>query len=44
MKAREIAAATKKALLSGEYDFVRCNFANPGGLPCSRHLHRRELL
>lgn len=30
MKAREIAAATKQALLSGKYDFVRCNFANPG--------------
>ena len=31
MKAREIAAATRKALLSGEYDVVRCNFPNPGG-------------
>ncbi|KAL4435450.1 hypothetical protein ABPG77_006212 [Micractinium sp. CCAP 211/92] len=29
MKARQIAAATREALLSGQYDFVRCNFANP---------------
>ncbi|KAL4419791.1 hypothetical protein ABPG75_006889 [Micractinium tetrahymenae] len=29
MKAREIAATTKQAILSGQYDFVRCNFANP---------------
>ncbi|KAI3425198.1 hypothetical protein D9Q98_008967 [Chlorella vulgaris] len=29
MKAHEIAAATKEALLSGQYDFVRCNFPNP---------------
>lgn len=29
-QAREIAAATKAALLSGQYDFVRCNFPNPG--------------
>jgi 2,3-bisphosphoglycerate-independent phosphoglycerate mutase len=28
MKAREVAAATKEALLSGRYDFVRCNLAN----------------
>lgn len=32
MKAREIADATKQALLSGDFDFVRCNFANPGVL------------
>ncbi|PRW33685.1 2,3-bisphosphoglycerate-independent phosphoglycerate mutase isoform B [Chlorella sorokiniana] len=29
MKAREIARTTKQALLSGQYEFVRCNFANP---------------
>jgi hypothetical protein len=33
MKAHEIAAATKAALLSGQYDFVRCNFPNPGAVP-----------
>ena len=31
MKAQQIAAATRDAILSGQYDFVRCNFANPGG-------------
>lgn len=31
MKARQIADATREAILSGQYDFVRCNFANPGG-------------
>ena len=30
-QARESAKTTKQALLSGRYDFVRCNFANPGG-------------
>ena len=30
-QAREIASTTKQALLSGQHDFVRCNFANPGG-------------
>lgn len=29
-QAREIARTTKQALLSGQYEFVRCNFANPG--------------
>lgn len=29
-QAREIASITKQALLSGQYEFVRCNFANPG--------------
>ena len=29
-QAREIAKTTKQALLSGQYEFVRCNFANPG--------------
>jgi hypothetical protein len=37
MKAREIAAATKDVLLSGQYDFVRCNFANPGKACCPQH-------
>ena len=30
MKAREITAAGKEALLSGKYDMVRINYANPG--------------
>ena len=30
MKAREITEAGKEALLSGKYDMVRVNFANPG--------------
>lgn len=29
MKAREITAASKEALLSGKYKVVRVNFANP---------------
>lgn len=29
MKAREITAAGKEALLSGKYDMVRVNYANP---------------
>lgn len=28
MKAKEIAERTKEAILSGKYDFIRCNFAN----------------
>ena len=31
MKAREITEAGKEALLSGKYDMVRVNYANPGG-------------
>jgi 2,3-bisphosphoglycerate-independent phosphoglycerate mutase len=34
MKAREITEAGKEALLSGKYQMVRINFANPGQ---SRH-------
>lgn len=34
MKAREITEAGKEALLSGKYQMVRVNFANPGN-PCS---------
>lgn len=30
MKAREITEAGKEALLSGKYDMVRVNYANPG--------------
>ena len=30
MKAREITEAGKEALLSGKYDVVRVNYANPG--------------
>ena len=37
-QAREIARTTKQALLSGQYDFVRCNFANPGALCRGRSL------
>ena len=29
MKAREITDAAKEALLSGKFDYVRVNFANP---------------
>lgn len=29
MKANEITEATKAAILSGHYAFVRCNYANP---------------
>ena len=34
MKAREITEAGKEALLSGKYDMVRVNFANPGACAC----------
>ena len=34
MKAREITEAGKEALLSGKYQMVRINFANPGQHPC----------
>ncbi len=34
MKAREITEAGKEALLSGKYQMVRINFANPGQQPC----------
>lgn len=30
MKAREITEAGKEALLSGKYDMIRVNYANPG--------------
>jgi len=30
MRAREITEAGKEALLSGKYDMVRVNYANPG--------------
>ena len=33
MKAREITAAGKEALMSGKYDMVRINYANPGARP-----------
>ena len=40
MKAREITEAGKEALLSGKYDMVRVNYANPGRIhvssPCIR--------
>lgn len=33
MKAREITAAGKEALLCGRFQMVRVNYANPGDLP-----------
>ena len=38
MKAREITAAGKEALMSGKYDMVRINYANPG----ARHIAHLE--
>lgn len=39
MKAREITEAGKEALLSGKYNVVRINYANPGTAPLLQEIY-----